>query len=46
MILMSGLSTSEQRDRAASLGVRHFLSKPFVAEVFLKTLREVLFRHP
>jgi CheY-like chemotaxis protein len=38
----SGLSANGNLTRAASLGVKHFLPKPFTTEVLLKTLRKIL----
>ena len=42
IIAASGLAAKEQISRAAAQGVRHFLPKPFTAEVLLQTLRLVL----
>ncbi len=38
----SGLSVSGQVARATSLGVKHFLPKPYTSETLLKALQEVL----
>lgn len=38
----SGLSTQDYVVRAATMGVKHFLPKPYTAEELLKTLKEVL----
>ena len=40
IIAASGLSGNESR--AASVGVKHFLAKPYTADLMLSTLREVL----
>jgi PAS domain S-box-containing protein len=42
IIAASGLSDDGQVARAMSLGVKHFLPKPYTAETLLKTLRAVL----
>lgn len=42
IIAASGLSASPQLAQATSLGVEHFLSKPYTTETLLKVLREVL----
>jgi CheY-like chemotaxis protein len=42
IIATSGLMTNEYAKEAAGLGVHAFLAKPYTAETFLKTLREVL----
>jgi len=42
----SGLSAAGHGAQAASLGVEHFLHKPYTAETLLKTLRQVLSREP
>jgi signal transduction histidine kinase/ActR/RegA family two-component response regulator len=42
LIAASGLHTSEYMARAVSLGVRHFLSKPYTTEALLATLRKAL----
>ena len=42
IIAASGLAAHEHIARAASLGVKHFLPKPFTAETLLKTLKQVL----
>ena len=38
----SGLAFSGGGDDASSFGLRHFITKPYTAEVMLQTLREVL----
>jgi two-component system cell cycle sensor histidine kinase/response regulator CckA len=38
----SGLSAEGHVAHAASLGMKHFLPKPYTAEILLKTLKEVL----
>ena len=38
----SGLTANGHIAQAASLGVRHFLPKPFTAETLLKALKKVL----
>ncbi len=38
----SGLSSSGPAAHAASLGITHFLAKPYTAETLLKALRQVL----
>jgi CheY-like chemotaxis protein/nitrogen-specific signal transduction histidine kinase len=42
IIAASGLNTNVSVAKAASAGVRHFLSKPYTAGTLLKTLRAVL----
>jgi PAS domain S-box-containing protein len=42
LIAASGLHTSEYMARAVSLGVRHFLAKPYTTETLLATLRKAL----
>ena len=42
MVVASGLSTDAQAARAASLGVEHFLAKPYTASALLTVLRRVL----
>jgi CheY-like chemotaxis protein len=42
IIAASGLSANGYVARATSLGVKHFLPKPFTAEALLKVLREIL----
>ena len=42
IIAASGLSASPQIAKATSLGVKHFLSKPYTADTLLKKLREAL----
>jgi CheY-like chemotaxis protein len=44
IIATSGLTASDQVARLASLGVKHFLAKPYTAETLLKTLRQALAR--
>ncbi len=46
IIAASGLSANEHVARAMSLGVRHFLPKPYAAEVLLILLRKVLSEEP
>jgi CheY-like chemotaxis protein len=38
----SGVSTAGHATRAAALGVKHFLTKPYTAETLLKVLRKIL----
>ena len=42
VICCSGLQAEEQQNRAAELGVRHFLAKPYTTDVLLRTLQKVL----
>ncbi|MEP6672177.1 MAG: PAS domain S-box protein [Chthoniobacter sp.] len=42
VIAASGLAASDHVAQATSLGVKHFLPKPYTAETLLKVLREVL----
>ncbi|HEX2862162.1 MAG TPA: ATP-binding protein [Lacunisphaera sp.] len=42
LIAASGLHTSAYRARAAGLGVRHFLTKPYTTDVLLAMVRKVL----
>ncbi len=42
----SGLSAANPVAQAASLGVKHFLPKPYMAVALLKTLRQVLSEEP
>jgi PAS domain S-box-containing protein len=42
IIAASGLSTSDHIARASTLGVRHFLPKPYTADNLLRTLKETL----
>jgi len=42
----SGLSAANPVAQAASLGVKHFLPKPYMAVALLKTLRQVLVEEP
>jgi len=42
VIAASGFKTSQSEAHLADLGIRHFLSKPYPAEILLKTLRAVL----
>jgi CheY-like chemotaxis protein len=42
IIAASGLAANGHVVRAASLGVKHFLPKPFTAESLLKVLKQVL----
>jgi PAS domain S-box-containing protein len=42
IIAASGLSNDGQLAKIASLGVKHFLPKPYTAETLLKTLKQVL----
>ena len=42
IIAASGLSTDAHTATATSLGVKHFLSKPYTAEALLKVLKQVL----
>jgi CheY-like chemotaxis protein len=38
----SGLAANSQLTQTASLGVKHFLPKPYTAETLLKTLKQIL----
>jgi CheY-like chemotaxis protein len=38
----SGYASSTSQSKIASCGVRHFLSKPYSADLLLQTIREVL----
>lgn len=42
IIAASGLGVSNPVAQLTSLGVKHFLSKPYTAATLLKTLRDVL----
>jgi YesN/AraC family two-component response regulator len=42
----SGLGAAGHVAQALSLGVKHFLPKPYTAETLLKTLRQVLAEGP
>ena len=42
IIAASGLSAEKHVARAVSLGVNHFLPKPYTAETLLKALKDVL----
>lgn len=42
IVAVSGLAGKEHLDRLASMGVRHFLPKPYTAATLLKTLEELL----
>ena len=42
ILAASGLSTSGMVEKAASAGVRHFLLKPYTAEVMLQALKKTL----
>jgi len=42
IIAASGLNANGSIAKVASLGISHFLSKPYTAEILLKTLRTVL----
>jgi PAS domain S-box-containing protein len=42
LVAASGLHTSEYMARAVSLGVRHFLSKPYTTEALLATVHKAL----
>ena len=42
IIAASGLSTDGHTATATSLGVKHFLSKPYTAEALLEVLKQVL----
>jgi CheY-like chemotaxis protein len=46
IIAASGLSTDSQVTKAKSLGVNHFLPKPYTAEALLKVLRQILVEKP
>jgi len=42
VIAASGLAAHDHVAQATSLGVKHFLPKPYSAQTLLKVLREVL----
>jgi DNA-binding NarL/FixJ family response regulator len=42
IIAASGMCTEAQVAKAAALGVKHFLPKPYTADDLLKTLRQIL----
>ena len=42
IIAASGLSADGRVTQAASLGVKHFLSKPYSADALLQVLRQIL----
>lgn len=42
VIAASGLNANGRTAKAADLGIRHFLAKPYTTEVLLRMLREVL----
>lgn len=42
IVATSGLGEGGMSGKAAALGVKHFLSKPYTAEALLRTLREIL----
>ncbi|MGV3661923.1 MAG: PAS domain S-box protein [Prosthecobacter sp.] len=42
VIAASGLNANGMVAKAASAGVRHFISKPYTADILLKTVRELL----
>lgn len=46
MIAASGLAAEGQVAQATSLGVRHFLAKPYTAETLLKVLQETVLPEP
>lgn len=46
IIAASGIAANSQVAYAASLGVKHFLPKPFTAESLLKMMRQVLNQFP
>jgi len=46
IIAASGLMANAQIAQLTSLGVKHFLPKPYTAETLLKTLRQVLAKEP
>jgi nitrogen-specific signal transduction histidine kinase/ActR/RegA family two-component response regulator len=46
IIATSGLMTNEYAKEAAGLGVQAFLTKPYTAKTFMKTLRDVLSSTP
>ena len=42
IVATSGMASAGRMEKVAELGVKHFLRKPYTAEVLLKTLRTVL----
>ena len=42
IVAASGLATDERMARAAELGVKHFLPKPYAADVLLQILSEII----
>jgi len=42
IVAASGLNANSMVARAASVGVKHFISKPYSAETLLKTMRDLL----